>query len=133
MTKIKIGSSVSLNKQALANECLGIYAAQIVGGQWALAICCYLSDAKLRYSELRAYLLNISDRMLSLQLKQLEQQQIIQRRVYAEVPPRVEYQLSEIGMQLRPVLQALQHWGALHQAFLASQQQAAAQCDADAG
>lgn len=118
MAKTKLGSSVSLNKQALAKRCPSIYAAQVVGGQWAIAICCYLSHGKLRYAELRDDLPNISARMLSLQLKQLQQQQIIQRQVYAEVPVRVEYQLTEIGMQLIPVLEALAHWGTLHQDYI---------------
>ncbi|WP_443943620.1 winged helix-turn-helix transcriptional regulator [Pedobacter sp. AW1-32] len=114
MTKIKETSTNFANKQALAEECPEVYAAYIIGGQWALVICSWLMNGKLRFSELRKHLPNITERMLSLQLRKLEQDKILTRSVYPEVPPRVEYELTHVGYALRPVIEQLEIWGEQH-------------------
>jgi len=114
MSTIKETSSNFVNKQALADECPEVYAAQIIGGQWALVICSWLINGKLRFGELKSFLPNITERMLSLQLRKLEDSKIVKRTVYAEVPPRVEYELTSIGYDLKPVIEQLNKWGQKH-------------------
>ncbi|MGN7863069.1 winged helix-turn-helix transcriptional regulator [Chryseobacterium sp. 22458] len=114
MTKIKETSTNFANKKALSDECPEVYASNIIGGQWALAICCYLINGKMRFGELRKCLQNITERMLTLQLRRLEEDKIITRTVYAEVPPRVEYELTEIGYKLKPIILEFEKWGTEH-------------------
>lgn len=118
MTKIKETSTNFANKKALADECPEIYASNTIGGQWALAICCYLIKGKLRFGELRKKLNNITERMLTLQLRRLEEDRIITRTVYAEVPPRVEYELTEIGYKLKPIILEFEKWGKEHKEIM---------------
>ena len=114
MTKIKETSTNFENKNILADECLEVYAASLIGGQWTLAICCYLIKGKLRFGELKKCLPNITDRMLTLQLRKLEENKILTRTVFAEVPPRVEYELTPIGYQLKSIIKGLESWGRKH-------------------
>lgn len=118
MTEIKETSTNFANKQALADECPETYASNIIGGQWTLVICSWLLEGKLRFSELKKNLPNITERMLTLQLRKLEENKIISRTVYAEVPPRVEYELTAIGYELKPIIKALENWGGKHKALL---------------
>jgi len=114
MSKVKKTSTNFANKQALADECPEVYAAHIIGGQWALVICSWLINGKLRFGELRKHLPNITERMLTLQLRKLEENNIVKRTVYAEVPPRVEYELTSIGYELKPIIKQLEKWGQKH-------------------
>jgi DNA-binding HxlR family transcriptional regulator len=117
MSKIKESSTNFANKQALADECLEVYAAHIIGGQWSLAICSWLINGKLRFGELKKLLPNITERMLTLQLRKLEENKIIKRTVFAEIPPRVEYELTPIGYELKAVIKQLENWGEKHKAL----------------
>ncbi|WP_028295633.1 winged helix-turn-helix transcriptional regulator [Olivibacter sitiensis] len=117
MAKIKETSTNFSNKQALANDCLEVYASNIIGGRWTLAICCYLINGKHRFGELKKCLPNITERMLTLQLRKLEENKIVKRTVYAEVPPRVEYELTQIGYALNPVIRELEKWGRKHKSL----------------
>jgi DNA-binding HxlR family transcriptional regulator len=114
MSKVKKTSTNFANKRALADECLEVYAANLIGGQWALVICCWLINGKLRFGELKKHLPNITERMLTLQLRKLEENNIVKRTAYAEVPPRVEYELTSIGYALKPIIQQLEKWGRKH-------------------
>lgn len=114
MSKIKETSTNFANKQALADECPEVYAAHIIGGQWALVICSWLVSGKLRFGELKRLLPNITERMLTLQLRKLEANKIVKRTAYAEVPPRVEYELTAIGYELKPIIKQLEKWGEKH-------------------
>lgn len=114
MSKIKETSTNFANKKALAEECSEAYAANIIGGQWALVICSWLMNGKLRFGELKKRLPNITERMLTLQLRKLEENKIVARTVYAEVPLRVEYKLTQIGYELEPVIRQLEKWGEKH-------------------
>ncbi len=118
MTRIKESSTHNENKKKLAEECIEIYATNLIGGQWTLAICCYLMNGKLRYSELKKCLPKITERMLTLQLRKLEENQIVKRTVFPVVPPRVEYELSEIGLQLSAVFDQLAKWGNKHKGLI---------------
>ncbi|GEN69800.1 MULTISPECIES: winged helix-turn-helix transcriptional regulator [Chryseobacterium] len=123
MTKIKETSTNFANKKALADECPEIYASNLIGGQWSLAICCYLINGKMRFGELRKKLQNITERMLTLQLRRLEEEKIITRTVFAEVPPRVEYELTEIGYKLKPIILEFEKWGNEHKQLMKKAEQ----------
>lgn len=114
MGKIKKTSVNYENKQNLGAECAEIYAANLIGGQWTLAICCILIEGKLRFGELRKRIPRITERMLTLQLRKMEENKLVTRTVYAEVPPRVEYELTETALKLTPIIQQLQQWGEEH-------------------
>ncbi len=117
MSKIKETSTNFANKQALADECPEVYAANIIGGQWSIVICSWLINGKLRFGELKKRLPNITERMLTLQLRKLQESKIITRTIYAEVPPKVEYELTQIGYELKPILKLLENWGEKHKAL----------------
>ena len=82
-----------------------------IGGKWKTIVLWYLRNDKKRFSELKKQIPDITEKMLSLQLKSLEEDGIVKRSVYAEVPPRVEYELTEFGRTLIPVIEAIAQWG----------------------
>ncbi|MBX9823116.1 winged helix-turn-helix transcriptional regulator [Afipia birgiae] len=83
----------------------------LIDGKWKGVILYHLQEGRLRFGELRKRLPNVTQRMLTKQLRALEEDDLIIRKVYAEVPPRVDYELSETGQRLRPVIDALKQWG----------------------
>lgn len=87
---------------------------RILGGKWKLSILCALLDGTKRFSELRRLNSGITQRMLTNQLRELEIDLVVSRKVYAEVPPKVEYSLTEIGKKLQPILQQLEEWGQIY-------------------
>lgn len=82
----------------------------VIGGKWKLPILSLLFQGTKRYGELRHQLPGVTERMLTMQLRELEQSGIVLRKVYAEVPPKVEYSLTELGLSLKPVLQIMLSW-----------------------
>lgn len=95
-------------------ECPTEYTLRIVGGGWKLAIVHALFSQTKRYGELQRLLRGISPRMLTKQLRELERDDLIKRKVYAQIPPKVEYSLTPLGKSLRPILEALFEWGSHH-------------------
>jgi DNA-binding HxlR family transcriptional regulator len=88
------------------------YTLSIIGGQWKLMILYYLTiNNVMRYGELKKSLTGITHKMLSMRLKEMEEQEIIVRVQYNQIPPKVEYSLSEKGKSLYPILQTLHEWG----------------------
>lgn len=83
----------------------------VMGGTWKPIILFHLLHGKKRFSELSRTITPITQRMLTLQLRELEASGIVLRTVYAEVPPRVDYELTELGRTLQPVLVAMRNWG----------------------
>lgn len=84
----------------------------IVGGKWKPIILYYLGELKvLRYSQLKRNIPSIHERMLTRQLKELEEDKIIIRKSYNQVPPKVEYSLSPYGEKVVPILRELKKWG----------------------
>ncbi|PLW91942.1 MAG: transcriptional regulator [Marinilabiliales bacterium] len=84
----------------------------VIGGRWkGLIIWSLRQEAPLRFNELKKRLVTINDKMLSQTLKQLVEQDIIIRKSYNEIPPKVEYSLSETGIQLLPIFELMQEWG----------------------
>lgn len=85
---------------------------RFIGGKWKAVILHHLLNGAKRYNELRKDIPTITERTLSLQLKQLEEDNIIDRKVYTEKPPlMVEYTLTDFGKTLLPVLEAITQWG----------------------
>ena len=89
------------------------YGMDLIGGRWKSRIICVLADGPLRYSELRAELVDITDTALASALKDLTGNQLVVRRQYEEIPPRVEYELTKKGSSLIPFLQALCKWSGI--------------------
>jgi DNA-binding HxlR family transcriptional regulator len=83
----------------------------LIGGKWKAVILYHLRDQVLRFNELQRRLTGISQRLLTKQLRELEEVGFVTRTVYAEVPPKVEYRLTKKGETLRPVIRALEIWG----------------------
>ncbi|PKQ63434.1 transcriptional regulator [Labilibaculum filiforme] len=87
-------------------------AMELIGGKWKSVILIHLIDGKKRYNELRKELPMITERTLSLQLKQLEKDDLVVRKVFTKTPPlKVEYSLTDFGRSLIPVLEAITDWG----------------------
>jgi DNA-binding HxlR family transcriptional regulator len=82
-----------------------------IGGKWKTIVLWYLREKTLRFGELKKQIPDITEKMLSLQLKKLEEDGLVQRVVFAEVPLRVEYSLTEFGQTLKPVVDAIAKWG----------------------
>jgi DNA-binding HxlR family transcriptional regulator len=87
-------------------------ALDVIGGKWKPLILWALGDNVLRFGELQKGLPGVNAKMLTKQLRELEKDGVIRRTVYPEVPPRVDYAITEFGETLIPVLQALCNWGA---------------------
>lgn len=84
----------------------------IIGGKWKTVILFYLIEGKLRYSELRKKMGTVTERTLSLQLQQLQDDGVIKREVFSTKPPlKVEYSLTEFGKTLIPILESIAQWG----------------------
>jgi len=83
--------------------------------KWSLLILCSLqAQGKLRYTEIRNAVPDISQKMLTGTLKQLEKDHLLKRKAYAEIPPRVEYSLTELGMSLMPIIGQMIEWAQVH-------------------
>src|SRR3954449_9445144 len=85
--------------------------AEIISGKWTLLIIRDLADGRSRFCELERSLEGISPRTLSLRLRALEAEGVVERRTYPEVPPRVEYGLTEKGRALLPIVEAMRSYG----------------------
>ncbi|MEI2317172.1 winged helix-turn-helix transcriptional regulator [Bacillus paramobilis] len=95
-----------LNKYSCPVEAM----VEVIGGKWKGVILYHLLDGTKRFNELKRLKPNITQRMLTLQLRELEADGIIHREVYREVPPKVEYSLTELGETLRPMILLMMEW-----------------------
>jgi DNA-binding HxlR family transcriptional regulator len=87
---------------------------EVIGGKWKALILWHLTFKTLRFSQLQRRLNGVTQKMLTQQLRELERDQLIHRQVFAEVPPRVEYSLTDTGRTLQPLLQQMRDWGNGH-------------------
>lgn len=83
----------------------------LIGDKWKVLILRDLMPGKKRFGELKKSIGSVSQKVLTAQLRDMEASGLVHRQVYAEVPPRVEYSLTELGQSLKPVLDAMQNWG----------------------
>ena len=87
---------------------------EVIGGKWKCVILCHLTHGRKRTSELKRLMPSITQKMLTQQLRELEEDGVIHRIVYNQVPPKVEYELSEYGSSLKEILDSLCAWGEKH-------------------
>lgn len=90
------------------------YTLGLIGGRWKPNIMWRLLRGKCRYNELRRSIEGVSERILITQLRELEADQLVKRIVYPEVPPKVEYELTALGLSMKPLLQSISDWGEDH-------------------
>lgn len=95
-------------------------AISLIDGKWKCVILFHLMDGTVRFNEIRRRIPGLTQRMLTNQLRELEADGIIVRKVYAQVPPRVEYSLSPRGQSLEPILLSLKTWGDANMGLFAS-------------
>lgn len=95
----------------LTEPCPTETALELIGGKWKGMILYYLCSDTRRFNELMRLIPDITQRMLTKQLRDLEAHGIVHRKVYPQVPPKVEYSLTETGKTLEPVVRALETWG----------------------
>lgn len=100
-----------LTPPATLNMCPVRTTMNVLGGKWKLLILSYLLHSPRRYGELRRCIPEVTEKMLIQELRELELDGIVTRTVYQQVPPKVEYQLTEQGQRIRPLLDSLSQWG----------------------
>ncbi len=93
---------------------------EVMGGKWKPLIMFLLVDQTLRFSELQRNIVQITQKMLTEQLRELEKDGLISRKVYPQVPPKVEYSMTAYGRTLLPVLETMHNWGQTHRNSLES-------------
>lgn len=86
----------------------------VIGGKWKPLILFFLNEKKLRFSELSRKLEGVTQKMLTKQLREMEADDLVKRKVYPEIPPRVEYSLTPYGKTLAPILTCMCDWGKKH-------------------
>lgn len=91
--------------------CPYVTAQKLLTGKWTLLIMYHLSEKTLRFNELQRALPDLTQSTLTKQLRMMEENGLLIRTVYKQIPPKVEYSLSELGIHFKPVLDALQIWG----------------------
>lgn len=91
--------------------CTTEVALEIIGGKWKLVILHNLFEGTKRFGELRRAMPHVTQRMLTRQLRELEEDGLVLRKVYAQVPPKVEYTLTNTGESLKPIVQQIDEWG----------------------
>ncbi len=94
----------------------------LIGDKWKVLILRDLLGGTKRFSQLKRSIGNVSQKVLTAQLRDMEQKGLITRKVYAEVPPKVEYTLTETGYSLKPVLDAMSEWGSKYKQEKAGRQ-----------
>jgi DNA-binding HxlR family transcriptional regulator len=106
--------AVKKAKKARAYHCPVEATLDVIGGKWKVVILFWLRDGVCRFGELRRRIPDVSERMLTQQLRELEAHGIVHREVYPVVPPRVEYSLTPYGQTLRPITELMCAWGKRH-------------------
>ena len=86
-------------------------AISLIDGKWKCVVLFHLISGTMRFNEIRRQVPGVTQRMLTNQLRELEEDGLIERKVYAQVPPKVEYSLSPLGRSIEPILLALKEWG----------------------
>ncbi len=100
-----------MQKRVSDYNCSVEAALDVIGGKWKGVILFHLLGKTLRFSELQRHIPNVTRRMLTLSLRELEDVGIVHREVYKQVPPKVEYSLTDYGQTLQPIILALGKWG----------------------
>jgi DNA-binding HxlR family transcriptional regulator len=101
-------------QSAAPTKCPLTAAITAIGGKWNMIVLYWLDSGMRRFNELRRLMPEISHKVLAATLRDLEREGLVTRKVYAEVPPRVEYRLSTHGQTVRPIIEAVRVWGHVH-------------------
>ncbi|WP_018750021.1 winged helix-turn-helix transcriptional regulator [Paenibacillus sanguinis] len=96
------------------DDCPVEFTLHIIGGKWKGLLLYHLMDGPIRFNEFRRICPTITQRMLTLQLRELEDDGIVHREVYRQVPPKVEYSLTPFGTTLIPIIERMKEWGELY-------------------
>ena len=86
----------------------------MIGGRWKIPILFHLLTGRMRFSGLARAITGVTQKMLTQQLREMERDGLVERQVFAQVPPRVEYSLTELGASLEPVVESMCRWGETH-------------------
>lgn len=103
-----------MNEKNIDNNCPVWRTMQIMGSKWAMLILFHLSKKTFRYGELKRTIPQISEKVLNEELKILCTYQLVEKESYPEVPPRVEYSLTDLGKEALPIIEAIIHFGNEH-------------------
>ncbi|MNO12342.1 putative HTH-type transcriptional regulator YtcD [compost metagenome] len=87
---------------------------EVIGGKWKVVILCHLDKGDKRTSELKRLMPGITQKMLTQQLRELEEDGVVKRSIYEQIPPKVVYSLTEYGWSLKPILDTMCAWGEKH-------------------
>lgn len=107
----KENSTNSINQKIINATCGTAVTLALISGRWKPNILWQLLEGKLRYGDIKKRIPNISERMLAMQLKEMEADGLVTRTVHAEVPPRVDYELTGLGLSMEPMLRSIDEWG----------------------
>jgi len=95
-------------------KCPAEFTLAMIGGRWKIPIIFHLLAGRQRFSELSRALKGVTQKMLTQQLREMERNGLVERKIYPQVPPKVEYALTELGRSLFPVVDAMCQWGVRH-------------------
>lgn len=121
-------STIRKTKDFTLGNCPVVYCMNIIGGKWKPSIIHMIRTDRNRYSLLLKNITEISKQTLTNQLRELESDGIIERIIYAEIPPRVEYKITPYGSSILPIIDSMYQWGKLHM-----DADKKSYCDADGG
>jgi len=93
------------------DKCPAEFTLALIGGRWKIPIIFHLLAGRKRFTELARALNGVTQKMLTQQLREMERNGLVERKVFAQVPPKVEYSLTDLGVSLRPVVDAMCRWG----------------------
>ena len=96
------------------NKCPAEFTLAMIGGRWKIPIIFHLLSERKRFRELARALNGVTQKMLTQQLREMERNRLVARKVFAQVPPKVEYSLTNLGTSLGPVIDAMCRWGEEH-------------------
>ena len=108
--------------RARQSKCPAEFTLAMIGGRWKIPLIFHLLNGAKRFSELVRALTGVTQKMLTQQLREMERHGLVQRQVYAQVPPKVVYSLTPLGRSLKPVVDAMCRWGELHGSTALSRQ-----------
>lgn len=97
--------------KANATKCPAEFTLALIGGRWKIPIIFHLLAGRRRFSELARALTGVTQKVLTQQLREMERNGLVTRSIYPQVPPKVEYSLTELGASLKPVVEAMCRWG----------------------
>jgi DNA-binding HxlR family transcriptional regulator len=100
--------------RARQSNCPAEFTLAMIGGRWKIPLIFHLLSGAKRFSELSRALAGVTQKMLTQQLREMERQGLVERKIYAQVPPKVEYSLTSLGRTLKPVVDAMCRWGEAH-------------------